>query len=155
MDEHIHEISWEAYEHHHTRESDWFWILGIFAVATSIAAMLLGNVLLGILILLGSVVASIAAMRDPKIVSYAVSQRGVRIDETLYPYTTLECFCIDEKGPMGPQLFVKSEKLFMPLLILPLPADAERDIENLISSRLPEKHLEEPFAHILLEYFKF
>lgn len=149
-------ISWEAFEHHHTNQkSDWFWILGIITVAVTIASILLGNVLFGILIAVGGAVAAILATREPKIITYAVTQRGLRIDDKLYPYTTLEAFYIDEDNQLGPQLLVKSEKMFMPLLILPLPEDAMEDIEDLIAQRLPEEHIEEPLAHKLLEFFQF
>lgn len=149
-------IVWEAYEHHHEKkQSDWFWILGILTIASGVASILLGNTLLGVLIFVGGAVVALLAVRDPAIVSYAVTQRGIRIDDKLYPYTTLESFYIDEDGLFGPQLLIKSEKMFMPLLILPLPEDMQDEIENIIASRLPEEHIEEPFAHKILEFFQF
>ncbi len=156
MDEPLRGIIWEAYEHHHdSKQSDWFWVLGIITVSITIAALLLHNTLLAVLILISGIVIAILASREPKLISYAATQRGLKIDDKLYPYTTLECFYIDEDGVFGPQLLVKSEKLFMPLLILPLPEEAQDEIENIIAGRLPEQHLEEPFAHKLLEFFKF
>jgi hypothetical protein len=149
-------IIWEAYEHHHLeKKSDWFWILGIITITSAVVSILLGNTLLGILILIAGALVAILASREPKIISYAVTQRGLRIDEKLFPYTTLEAFCIDEEGTFGPQLLVRSEKMFMPLLILPLPEDAMDDIEDIIAERLAEEHIEEPLAHKLLEFFGF
>ncbi len=149
-------ITWEALEHYHiNRGSEWFWILGILTVSGTIASLLLGNILFALVLALGGTLSGIGALREPKIVSYAVTQRGIRIDEHLYPYTTLECYCIDEEHWLGPHLLVKSEKFFMPLLIIPLPPDAEEDIESVIAERLPEVHLEEPFAYKILDFFKF
>jgi hypothetical protein len=156
MNEEVRGIAWEAFEHHHVeKKNDWFWVAGIIIIATSIASILLGNTLLGIMICTGGTVMLILAARPPKIIQYAVTQRGLRIDEKLYPYTTLEAFYIDEDGQFGPQLFVRSEKLFMPLLILPLPEEHLVTIEAIIAERLPEEHIEEPFAHKLLEFFGF
>lgn len=156
MAEQTRSVIWEAYEHQHDeKKSDWYWILGILTLASFVASILLGNTLLGILILIGGAVAAILAARPPKIVSYAVTQRGLRIEDTLYPYTTLEAFCIDGDCPKGPQLLVRSEKMFMPLLILPLPEDTIDDIEEIIAQRIPEAHIEEPFAHKILELIKF
>ena len=156
MAEQVRAILWDAYEHQHApKKSDWFWILGIMTLSISMASILLGNPLFGILVFIGGLVVAILATRDPKIVSYAVTQRGLKIDQKLYPYTTLECFCIDEESVSGPQLLVKSTKLFMPLLVLPLPLDTMEEIEDLIAQRLPEEHIEEPFAHKLLEFFGF
>lgn len=149
-------IIWEAYEHHHgEKQSDWFWILGILTFSSAVASMLLGNTLLGILIFIAGTVVAILAARAPKIVSYAVTARGLRIDDRLFPFTTLESFYIDQEGPHGPQLLIKSEKMFMPLLIVPLPEDAVEEIEDMIAERLPEEHIEEPFAHRLLELVQF
>lgn len=149
-------IMWEAYEHHHSeKKSDWYWILGIITLASAIASILLGNTLLGLLIFVAGSVVALLAARPPKIVSYAVTQRGLRLDDKLYPYTTLESFYIDEDNQLGPQLFVKSEKMFMPLLILPLPEDVVDEIEDIIEQRLPREHIEEPFAHKLLEFVQF
>ena len=148
-------IVWEAYEHHHDeKHSDWFWILGIMTLASAVASILLNNTLLGILILIAGTVIAILATREPNIVSYAVTQRGIRIDDRLYPYSSLNSFYIDEEATFGPQLLIKSEKMFMPLLILPLPLDAQDDIEDIIAGRLPEEHMEEPFAHKLSEQRK-
>jgi hypothetical protein len=149
-------IVWEAYEHHHhDRGSEWFWILGILTVASTIAAVLLGNALLGMILALGGALAGIGALREPKIISYGVTARGIRIDDKLFPYTTLDCFCIDEESHLGPQLLIRSEKLFMPLIIIPLPEDMQEEIEQIIAQRIPEEHLEEPFIYKVLEYFKF
>jgi len=156
MPEEVKGIAWEAYEHHHVeKKSDWFWIVGIIIVSVAVASILLGNPLFGIMILIGGTVMLILASRPPKIVQYAVTQRGLRLDDTLYPYTTLEAYFIDEEDVLGPQLLVRSEKLFMPLLILPLPEEYIDEIEGIIAPRLPEEHIEEPFARKVLEFLGF
>ncbi len=149
-------IVWEAYEHHHTdRGSEWFWILGILTVSGAVASLLLGNILFAIVLMLGGTLAGLGALRSPAIITFAVTPRGIRINDKLFPYTTLECFYIDEDHYFGPQLLVRSEKLFMPLLIIPLPEELQEEIEMMIAERIPESHLEEPFAYKILEYFKF
>lgn len=156
MPEQLRGIAWEALEHHHIKKkSDWFWIAGIIIVAITIASILLGNMLFGIMVFTGGTVMTILASRPPKLISYAVTQRGLRIDDTLYPYTTLESFYIEDENPLEQVLLVRSEKLLMPLLILPLPDDCVDEIETIIAERLPEEHLEEPFAYKLLEFFGF
>ena len=156
MDDKIRSITWEAYPHHHIeRSSDWFWILGIVTLAITIASIVLGNVLFGILIFIAGLVSALQAMHPPQLVPFAVTSRGVQADDKIYPYATLESFYIDDEHRHGPQLFVKSERFFMPLIIIPLPEEYVDDIEDLVASRLPEEHLEEPFAHILLELVGF
>tara|TARA_B100000745_G_scaffold237418_2_gene160329 strand:+ start:1539 stop:2009 length:471 start_codon:yes stop_codon:yes gene_type:complete len=156
MDEQVKSVSWEAYEHAHTEKgSDWFWALGIITIAVTVAAILLGNVLFGILIFVAGCVTALHANREPQIIEHAVTSRGVQVGEKMYPYSTLDVFYIDEEDPLGPQLLIRSQKLFMPLIIMPLPEEYVDDIEELVASRIPEEFLEEPFANKLLEFFGF
>jgi len=156
MSEQVKSITWEAYEHNGAEKgSDWFWILGIITLTVTVSAILLGNTLFGILIFIAGLVTALHATQPPRLIAYAVTQRGLRIDDTLYPYSTLEAFYIDEEDEMGPQLLVKSEKMFMPMLILPIPEDHIDEIEDILAPRLPEEHLEEPFVGKFLEYVGF
>lgn len=149
-------VSWEAPEHHHVEKtSDWYWVLGILAVAGAAASIIFGNVLFGIVILLGAATTMLISERKPKILSFSVSQRGIQVGTTLYPYSTLESFCISHQNHTGPQLIVKSKHLFMPLIIIPIPEDYADDIDDIIGVRIPEEHMEEPISHRLLEIFGF
>jgi hypothetical protein len=149
-------VYWEAPEHRHfEKTADWYWILGIIAVAASIASIIFGNVLFGIVILLGATVMMLYGHKEPRVIGFEVSPRGVRVENDLYPYSTLESFYIDEESPYGPQLLVKPQRLFSQLLIMPLPEEQLEAIETILESRLPEEHLEEPLSHQILEYFGF
>lgn len=156
MEQKLRAIEWEALEHHHEpKNSDWFWVLGIFTISGAVTAILLDNILLGILVLIAGAVMAILATRPAKTVTYAITPRGVRIDNSFYPYTALENYFIEEHPIVGHQLLIRSQKMFMPLLILPLPEDDVDDIESIIAERLPEEHLEEPFVNKLLEFLGF
>ncbi len=156
MDEQLRGITWKAFEHHHIeKKSDWYWIAGILIASFSLASIFLGNILLGVAVAVGGTVLLIIASRKPRIIEYAVTARGIRVDNMLDPYTTLEAYFIDEEDPLGSQLLVRSSKLFMPLLILPLPEEYVDDVEDIIAQRLPEEHLEEPFLHKLMEFLGF
>jgi hypothetical protein len=156
MDESLRSVYWEAPEHNHIEKTnDWYWVVGIIGVAGSVASIIFSNVLFGVVILLAVMTVIITSHRQPRVIEFEVSVRGVRIEQDLYPYSTLDSFYIDEESPSGPQLIVKSRKLFVPLLILPIPKDYIDDIEDVIAPRIREEHLEEPLSHRLLEYFGF
>ena len=97
----------------------------------------------------------IVSHHKPKIIQFEVAERGIRIGNDLYPYATLESYFLDENNTLNPQLIIKSKKLFMMLLIIPIPEEHIYHIEDIVGSRLPEEHLVEPFSHRLLEYFGF
>ena len=146
-------VTWEAPEHHHIeKSSDWFWIVGIISVTGALIAFFFGNFLFALLILVAGVSTSLVALRRPRIIPFAVTTRGVRIDDELYPYSSLESFYIDGENYPEVRLLLKSKKLHLPLLILPLPDEYVDDIDDLLSDRLPEEELEEPLFNVILEY---
>jgi hypothetical protein len=149
-------ISWEAPEHHHVEKgNDWFFALIIIVLALVITAILFNNVLLVLLLGIAGGVLGMAAARVPRIVPFAVSVRGVKIEDELHPFSSLGAYHIDEEDPRGPQLLLRSEKMFMPLIVIPIPADYIDDIELLLKEKLPEEELEEPFLLKVLELFGF
>lgn len=149
-------ITWDAPEHHHVEKgNDWYLILVIIVFALFVAAIILGNVLFALLIAVSGGAFAIAATKPPKIIPFSVSVRGVRIGERLYPYATLDAYHIDEDDPKGPQLLLRSQRRFMPLLVVPIPEEYVDDIEDLIKERLDEEHLEEPVIMKILELFGF
>lgn len=149
-------IEWEALEHHHVEKgSDWYLALGIVATVASALAIFFGNVLFAIVIALGALLMAIVSMREPGIISFAVTPRGVRVDDRLYPFATLSSFCIDEEHPHGPHLLLKSTGLFSTLLVIPLPPEEVERVDDALAARLAEEHMEESIAHRLLEFFGF
>lgn len=156
MEEIAHSISWEAPEHTHIEKTpDWYWMLGIIAFASAVASIIFDNALFGIVIILGALTMVLVSKREPRVIQFEVGARGVRIEDVLYPYATLESYFLDENNVVNPQLILKSKKLLMMLLIIPIPVEHISHIESIVNARLPEEHLEEPFAHKLLEYFGF
>jgi len=149
-------ITWEAPAHHHIEKgSDWFWALGIVALCGAVASFFFGNFLFAILILVGAGAMSLVAVKEPEIIDFSVSTRGIRVGDKIFPYSTLDSYFIDEENETGPQLLLKSRRIHLPLIILPLPEEYLNDIESLLLERLPEEELEEPLAHKILEIFGF
>jgi hypothetical protein len=156
MSSEIRSIDWVAPAHYFIeKKADWYWALGILTVAGAITAVYLGNILFGLLILLSGLIMSLMANREPETIPFAVTTRGVQVDEVLYPYSTLESFYIETNNPQGPLLLLKSERTFMHLIVLPIPIDYIDEIESIIEQRLPQEHLEEPLGNKILELLGF
>lgn len=149
-------ITWEAPEHHHVEKgNDWFFVLAIIIMALVVVAILFDNVLLALLIGVAGGALAVSAAKGPSIVPYAVSVRGIKVEDRLHPFASLDSYHIDEDHPRGPQLLVKSKERFMPLIVMPIPADHVDDIEELLKEKLEEEELIEPFLVKLLEVFGF
>ena len=154
MEETAHSVTWEGPEHYHQeKSSDWFWVLGIIAIAGFVASLIAQNVLFGVVILLAATTLFIFGHQKPREIQFEVSVRGVKVDDTLYPYATLESYYLDEENRIDPQLIIKSQKMFMPLIIIPIPVAYIDEIEELVGARLPEEFMEEPLSHQILEFF--
>jgi hypothetical protein len=149
-------ISWEAPEFHYAeKRSDWYFALGIIVAACAISAFLLGNFLFALLSIVAGFALAVAAGKKPEVVPFAVTVRGIRVNEELYPFSQLVSFYIDEEDTRGPQLLVLARRSFMPILVMPLPPEHVDVIEDILKGRLPEEHLEEPLFTKVLEFFGF
>lgn len=149
-------LEWEAHEYLHTEKGhDWYWALGLIAVAGAVASLLFSNVLFAVLILISAFVLAIFASRKPNAVRFAVTQRGVRIDDTLYPYQTLTSFSIDDSHPHTPKLILESKKIFVPKMTIPLEGVHPDEVHDFLVSVLPEGDHAEPLTHRVMEYLGF
>lgn len=148
-------IAWEAPEHHHTeKNSDWYWILGIVAVAGAVLAILFNNILFAFFILIGAFTAALHAERSPKIVRMGISQRGVIVEDKLYPFSSLESFWIEDHEH-HPEIIIKSAHFFMPFIILPIKDSDPDHIHSIMAQFLPEVEHHETALHKLMEHFGF
>ena len=121
---------WEAHEYtFQEKSSDWYWAVGIVAISIAVISIIFGNVLLALLILLGSFSLSLFAAKHPVYVRFEINKTGVLIDRTLYPYGTLESFWVEDNRHLDleSKLFLKSQRLAMPIIAVPLEgADPEK-----------------------------
>jgi hypothetical protein len=156
MEQAIRSVSWEAPEHTHgDKGGDWYFALGILTLAVTVAAVIFGNFLFALLAGLSGASLAVAASQPPKIVKYGVSVRGVFIENTLYPFTSLKAFCINEEDPRGPQLLILSDKTFAPVIVMPIPPEYIDEIDDILGERLHEELIEESLFNKLLELVGF
>lgn len=150
-------IRWNAFEYEHTEKgSDWFWALGIITISAAGAAFALGNILFGILILVGAFSLALFANRHPDLIQFEINERGVVIGDTLYPYTTLDSFWIEDTVQTAiPKIIIKSKKVLMPYIIIPFEHNDSTSIHDYLSEYIKEEEHNEPLSHKILEYFGF
>ncbi|MBI2618292.1 hypothetical protein HYW58_02465 [Candidatus Kaiserbacteria bacterium] len=149
-------ISWQGYEYdHHEKSSDWFWALGIIALSSAVTAVIFKNILFALLIIIGAFVMALFAARRPHMVHFEINKRGIGIDETLYPFKTLESFWIEEDEHGHHVLILKSQRVVMPYIVIPLSDENMEDARNVLLTKLKEEELREPVSHKILEFFGF
>jgi hypothetical protein len=150
-------IAWQSHEYEYVeKNADWYWAMGIVVVAVAVVSFMVGNILFGIVILLGGFSLAIHAARKPALQNFEINQKGVMVDNILYPYVTLDSFWVDDLSSPHPKIILKSGKFLMPQIILPYPANEDpEEVRDYISYYLPEEEMYEPITHKLMEYLGF
>jgi hypothetical protein len=150
-------LRWETAEYEHReKSSDWFWALWIIAIAGTATAIILGNVLFAILILIGAFTLSLHAVKRPRIVQFEINERGVRIGKTLYPYSTLRSFWIEDTGDeTSHKILIKSKKILATHIVIPIEHISPSEVRDLLIEYLDEEEDSESLAQKIVEYFGF
>lgn len=150
-------LSWQAHEYVHVEKTpDWFWALGLVAVAAFVAALLLNNILFAVLILLIALVLGLFAARKPNVVRFSITPRGIRIDDTLYTYQNIKSFAIEELSPdHTPKLIIAPRGIIAPMLVIPIVDVSPDDVHDLLRTFLPEAEHGEPLSHRVMEWLGF
>lgn len=148
-------IIWNAPEYPlRAKTADWYWALGIMAIAGAVASYILGNILFSILILIGAFTVAAYGARKPHIVEIEIDRRGVRAGGTLYPHSSLASFWIVE-GKDESKILLRSHKPFLPYIIIPLGDTAPEMVHEVLSGYLTEEELAEPISQRIMDYLRF
>jgi hypothetical protein len=144
------EIKWSSYARKSQTEKtpDWFWALGFVAISITIASVLLGNTLFGLLVLLAAFTLASSVNHTQEQDDYIINTRGVSISGTLYPYKSIEAFWIDDTREDRTLLIFDIQKPLNPHLIITLSDSVDIDtLQDYLLDYLPEEELYEPVAH--------
>ncbi|MEK7147997.1 MAG: hypothetical protein AAB758_01740, partial [Patescibacteria group bacterium] len=145
-------IEWDAHEYEHKeRSSDWFWAVGIISISISIASIIFGNIIFAILILLSAFSLALFINRPPENVHVVITERGITKDKIHYPYSTLDSYWLDSDHP-HPKILLRSEKMFMPIIRIPIGDTDPVELDELLAQFLPEKYHSLPLVEKILEY---
>jgi hypothetical protein len=148
-------ISWSAPEHFHTeKNNDWYWAVGIVAITAASLAVIFGNVIFAIFIVVATFALIVHASKQPKTVYYEINDRGIVVNDVLYPFLGLESFWIDaEERPA--KALVKSHKTFMPYLTLHIEEVDPEEVRDILLNYIAETKHSEPLSQKVLEMFGF
>lgn len=151
-------LVWEAHEYiYREKTSDWYWAVGVIAVSVAVISFIYANVLLGILILIGSFTLALFGSRRPKSFRFEINGTGILIGKAFYAYGTIDSFWIEDNTHIEYQskLIFKSKSLLSPLMVIPLEDHDPALIRDYLLDHLPEEHHIEPISHKILEGLGF
>jgi len=154
-------LNWTAPEYEEREHSqDWFWALGIIVVTSSIAAIIFGDYFFAALLILGGALLGFFAVKKPDLVAYELNEKGLQIRNRLYPYESIKSFWVQIEQPeqMGikPILFIKSGRVFMPIIAIPMKEELARDIHSvMLSKNIEEVEMKEHPSEKIMEMLGF
>ena len=151
------QLEWNTFEHEHIKKtSDWFWALGIIAIASAATSIIFSNILFAGVILIGAFVLGMHASKGPKMVYFKISHRGIIIDNIMHPYTSIESFWVeDDDESIQPKLLIKSKKLLAPHIVIPIKNVSPDDVRDHLLEYIDEVEDSESLAQKILEFFGF
>ncbi len=146
-------LRWSAYEHEHVeRGPDWFWALGIVAVSVALTAIILHDILFGVLVIAAAFTLGLLARTAPDLASFEVSERGIRVNGALHRWDHIISFWVEDEHRGRPLLLVDTTKFLSPNLIIPIEEIDPHLLRTFLKAHTKEVHMKEPLAHKILEF---
>ncbi len=148
-------IAWDAPEHIHTeKNNDWYWAVGIITITAAVLAFIFNNIIFGILIVVGAFALVTHSSKKPRIFHYEINDRGIMVNNILYPFLTLDSFWIDAHE-VPSKILIKSHKTFMPYLTIYIEEVDPEEVRDILLNYISETEHQEPLSQKLLERLGF
>lgn len=153
MSQRTQDMVWAVTTHEHKNRSvDWYWALGVIALAGAVVSIFLDNLLLAIIIALGSGSIGFLAARGPREHLFKIDERGVSIDGSRYAYSSIHSFWV-EHDSAAPRLFLTMRGVALSHFSLVLDSEAQgRAVREHLVNHIKEEeqgpHLGEHLAEI-------
>lgn len=116
-------FEWQGREYNpDPKSADWYWALGIIAIASAAASALFGNYLFSLLIIIAAAVIALQSAKEPPVHRFRLGEQGLLIGEELHSFETMRSFSVleDIEGALPPLLSIKTENWLSPHLLVPL-----------------------------------
>ncbi len=149
-------LEWTALEYEKKeRDNDWFWALGVIVVAGSITSFIYSNYFFSLLLIIGGILLGAFAIKKPDLVFYELNEKGLKIRNRLFPYENIKSFWVkrDEEKPV---LFIKSERLFLPVISMPIEQNLAQKIRDfMLSGNVLEEEMKEHPSEKIMDSLGF
>lgn len=149
-------IQWRTLEFEYKEKSaDWYWTLGIVAVVGTLIAIILGNILFAVLIVIATFTVVLYASKHPDNVDFEINKRGIQAGNMLHPFGSLESFWIEEVREGSFKLLLTSKKTLSLQIIIPLANAPLDEVREYLIRNLPEVEQHESFTEHIVELVRF
>ena len=150
-------FEWQGKEYTFEQKSaDWYWALGIIAVAIIVACVLFNNILLALVVAAGAASIALHAAKHPRIHRFQITDEGIAIDTNLYPFSNMLHFSVLEYADPAwpPSLSVKTKSLLVPHLLIPIEGPDPLEVYEYVLEHLPEGRHDESVIDRLVDLLR-
>ncbi|MBU2103432.1 hypothetical protein KKD81_03025 [Patescibacteria group bacterium] len=150
-------FEWEATEYvFEQKGSDWYWAVGIIAVAGVIASILFGNLILALLIAAATGTLALSTAKDPRTHVFRITDAGIMIDENVYEYEHIISFSVLEyiDPTLPPALSLKTHRILAPHLLIPIAGPDPVEVYEFLAEHIEEGKHDESAVDRLIELFR-
>ena len=151
-------LEWEGREYdHNPKSTDWYWTLGIIAVAGTIASVLFGNYLFALLIVIAAVALALHAAKQPPLHRFRLVEQGIVIGDEMHTFDRMISFSVleDINGEFPPMISIKTESWFSPHLIIPLEGVDADIVYNYFLQHVDEDEHRHTFTDLVAAWLGF
>jgi len=150
------EFEWKALEFEKTEKTkSWFIIPGIITIIIGIFALLTENILFLIIIVLAFFIFYIYANKDPLTIKFRINEKGIKIGKKFFDFDELKSFWVFYSPPEEKELSIRSKKMFIPYIKIPLGNQNPNEIRKYLLKFLPEKRHKESVVDIWMKRIGF
>ena len=151
-------MEWKGREYDHSPKSaDWYWALGIIAVAGALASILFGNYLFALLVVIAAASLALHAAKMPPVHRFRLVEQGLSIGDELHPFERMVSFSVleDVDGELPPLLSIKTESWLSPHLVIPLAGVDADAVYAYFLSHVDEDEHKHTFTDLVAAWLGF
>jgi len=149
-------LSWEAPEFtKYKKGKTWFITFFLIAAGLIVLALFWKSITMIILIILGSFVVLIYALKEPVVVKIEITPQGVKVEDKLYPFSEIKSFWIFYEPPEVKEISFYLKRALFPNVFVPLGDSDPNQARKILLKFLPEKKHKESLFDIWARKLRF
>lgn len=150
-------LSWEAPEFIKYAKDAKTWTRGVLLFFGAIAVVFLvsKNILGALLMAICGFTLALYAVKEPRVMAFGISARGLCIGEKIHPFETLQSFWIFYDPPEVKELSIQTKNFFGTYLKVPLGSMNPIEVRKTLLTFLPEIEQKESNFDVIARRLRF
>ncbi len=133
----LHEWTIQEYEQYE-RGNRWYMVMGFIGVVTLLYALISGNFLFALVIVLFGIILFLQSHQTPPQLPFVITDLGIIIGRKFHPFSDLKSFYIVYRPPEVKMLFFQSKSALEPMVRIPLLDTDPVEVRFSLLQYLPE-----------------